>query len=173
MSSLKTQPIPVYPVVLKFLQFHYGTGPLVIAYDLNPYSSFLRACLDRYPTRTIPRKYRRLTASLMVGMSHWEARHGFGSNLSPQKILDFNEFVKMSFLDKLVGEVRIRTECGMELNEAVMRILQRYELSEDELPLLTVLRYYYRHQKRHTAQERTIALSRRSVDVIRTGQMVA
>lgn len=169
MPTYVTQQIRVYPVVKKFLSFYYDTDPFVVGAGGNVFSSYLNACLDRYPKKDAPRTYERLTSTLLVGVTPWEARHGFGSQLSPQKIVAFNEFVRSSFLEKLVVETQIRASVGGDILGTIATILERYQLSEEDLPLMSTHRYFYRYHRR-TGLTRPFE---RSVGVIQPGLRVA
>jgi hypothetical protein len=146
MPQYLTIEIPVYPVVQKFLAYHYRTSPFVVAYGGNPYGTYLQACLDRFPTQEVPRRYGRLTGRMVVGIPLSSARHRFGRNLSAVKIMAWNKFVLRSFLDQLMRETAVRLEYGETLTTALSRVLERYHLSEDELSLDTLIRYYARHR---------------------------
>lgn len=149
MPQYLTMSIPVYPVVRKFLAAHYDTQPFLISYYGNPFGAYLQACLDRYPTPEVPSRYYRLSDRLEVGLSVGAARSRFGRNLSPVKIVAFNQFVKRSFIDRLVSETTVRMAYGENTTDSIAHILNRYELSEDEMPLDSAIRYYYRYKLYH------------------------
>ncbi|GAB2571921.1 hypothetical protein [Spirosoma areae] len=146
----KTYVIPVYPLVEKFLSAQYDTQPFMLTANSNPYAGFLYASLERYGhmDAKLPRKYHRLTATLTVGVPHWVSRYGAGAKLTPQKISVFNDFVSQLFFEKLTAEVAMRMEFGAGLKASVQRFLDRYGITEEELSLDTVLRYYARYRRR-------------------------
>ncbi len=150
-----TYEIPVYPFVEKFLSAQYDTAPFMLSgtgsgYGSNPYASFLYASLARYGYQDdeLPRKYARLTARLTVGISAWVVRHGAGAKLTPAKISAFNDFVGQLFYEKLTEEVALRTSFGAGLRQSAQRFLDRYGITEEELSIDTVLRYYARYYRR-------------------------
>lgn len=148
--TCSTYDIPVYPLVEKFLSAQYDTKPFMLTAYSNPYAGFLYASLDRYGhmDAKTPRKYNRLTATLTVGVPAWVARYGAGAKLTPQKISVFNDFASQLFFEKMTAEVAIRMQFGAGLKASVLRFLDRYGISEDELSLDTVLRYYARYRRR-------------------------
>lgn len=155
MPQYLTVPIKVTPLVRRFLASQYATDPFIISYDQNPFASYLHACLDRFPRQDVPRRYNRLTAELVVGIPVWQARHGFGKNLSPLKQLAFNDFVRAVFLDRLVTEVRLRSRLADyshgSIRSAIEAVYATYGITEDELPFEYALRYYTRYRSRFPA----------------------
>lgn len=151
--------IRVYPLVKKFLAYHYATAPFEVSNIRNPYSSYLYACLDRFDHRDtkLPRKYEQLTDTLTLGVANWRSR-AFGAGLiSPTKVSAFNDFVRQLFFEKLTAEVALHTAFGAGLKVATQRFLDRYGISEDELPIDTALRYYARHRQRMLAAGQPVA----------------
>lgn len=156
MNSLMmtTYDIPVYPLVNKYLSYHYPTKPFLISSVKNPYASYLDGCLDRYDVREseMPRKYQQLTDKLTIGISAWHIKRTAAGKLSPRKISAFNDFVRQMFFEKLADEVSLRTSAGMGIQKATGLFLSRYGITEDELPIRIALRYYDRRLRSRAAQ---------------------
>lgn len=152
-SQTVTYDIRVYPLVLKFLSYHYATSPFGVSsvrYS-NPFASFLHGCLDRYDTREeqMPRKYEQLTARLTVGISYWHIKKFGSGKLSAQKVSAFNDFVRQLFFEQLTREVSLHTFLGMGIKTATQQFLDRYGITEDELPIGVALRYYDRIRRKN------------------------
>lgn len=149
-AQFVTFEIPVYPLVKKFLAYHYNTSPFEVSNIRNPYSSYLYACLDRYDYRdtVLPKKYNRLTETMTLGVASWRNRSFAAGKISPTKVSCFNDFVRQTFFERLTQEVALRTSLGAGLGASVERVLNRYGLTEDELSLRDALRYYYRTRRK-------------------------
>ncbi|MFD1143021.1 hypothetical protein ACFQ4C_17980 [Larkinella insperata] len=151
MPPYVTTDIRVFPLVRKFLCFHFPTAPFLIGAEINgtftnSFSAYLWACLDRYPRKEEPKAYMRLTDTMTVGTKRWMAAHGFGSSLSPEKVVSFNQFVKKTFLEQMVHETAVRESYGGFVSESIENFLKRYDLDESEMSLETAIRYYTRNR---------------------------
>lgn len=145
-----TYAIHVYPLVLKFLSYHYDTSPFQLINVKNPYASYLQGCLDRYDSREmqLPRKYEQLTARLTIGISKWHIKRCAAGKLSPQKVAAFNDFVKQMFFEKLTTEVAMHTALGLGVKTAIEQFLVRYDIVEEELSIEMAMRYYGRTRRK-------------------------
>lgn len=149
-TTVTTYDIRVYPLVLKFLSYHFPTDPFLISSVKNPYASYLDGCLDRYDIREkeMPKKYDQLTSLLTVGISNWHIKRTAASRLSPKKVAAFNDFVRQMFFEKLTSEVALHTSLGAGVKTATSNFLDRYAISEDELPIEIALRYYGKKRRK-------------------------
>ena len=152
-SRLSLHSIPVYPLVAKFLSAQYTVTPFRLGAYENPYAGFLYNSLDRYGHRDtrLPRKYDRLTARLSISIPRWVGQYGAGTKLTPQKISVFNDFVRQLFFEKMTAEVALRMSFGHAIKPSVEQFLDRFGITEEELPLETALRYYNRYRQRMKA----------------------
>ncbi|RYC69767.1 hypothetical protein [Spirosoma sordidisoli] len=147
-SRYVTFDIRVYPLVRKFLAYHYGTAPFEVSNVSNPYSSYLYACLDRYDHRDTqrPRKFSRMTDTLTLSVSTWRVKSFAVGMMSPTKQASFNDFVRDLFFEKLASEVAVATSFGVGIKTAIQRFLDRYGITERELSIGLAIRYYYRYR---------------------------
>ncbi len=152
--------IRVYPLVMKFLAYHYDTAPFLLGYVRNPYATYLEAQLiqfDKRDKRELPKKYARLTERLSVGISK-AYRHNYGNVcITPYRESAFNDFVKQMFLDKLTSEVAIHTGLGVGLRTAIQTFLDRYAITEDELAIKTAIEYFYRATRKAARENGRLA----------------
>jgi hypothetical protein len=148
--------IRVYPLVKKFLAYHYDIAPFPVASLGNPYATYLHAQLDRRDHRDscdLPKKYNKLTDKLTIGVGEWRGRMFGSHSISAYRVAAFNDFARQMFFDKLTVEVSIRTSLGEGLKAAMQGFLDRYEITEDELPIKTAIEYYYRTLRKQTKGE--------------------
>jgi hypothetical protein len=159
MPNVVTQTIAVYPVVRKFLAKHYPIAPFALKAANNPFAAYLLNALDSYQCKKEVKDFKKLTATLDVSMTKSQIReYYYAKHFNQQKLVRFNEFVKQTFLQVASREMAARIESGKGLYdkgvyEAARMILDRYDLTEDEMGLDTLVRYYYNQQEALSAQQ--------------------
>ena len=121
---------------------------MVSANPANPYAAYLHACLERYARPVESVRYARLTDELTIGISQWQVRHGFGGKLSPEKLAAFDGIVRQGFLSSALLETALRVKHGAAIVPTLTEILARYDFTEDDIPLETMVRYFYRYRQR-------------------------
>lgn len=143
MSTLLTESIRVAPLVRKFLSKHYDVTPFRLYAQNNPYAAFLLNSLDSYPSKEPFKEYQKLSDSLQVTLSDHQVRTLHNARyFSQQKLVAFNSFVSQNFMQMATREMLVRVETGQMITQAARHILARYELSEDDLSLDALIRYY-------------------------------
>lgn len=148
MSVHLTETIRVAPLVRKFLSKHYDTFPFRLHGKNNPYGAFLINSLDNLPAKESFRQYESLTAEMQVSLTDNQIRTQKNArHFNPQKLIAFNAFVQQSFLQMATREMVVRVETGEKVIRAAELILKRYDMTEDDLSLDTLVRYYNAYGK--------------------------
>jgi hypothetical protein len=155
MASQVTYDIRVYPLVKKFLAHQFDTKPFTVSPVDNYFSTYLFGCLDRYDHRDtqIPKKFTLMSDTLSIGIAQWRIKAFAGGTISPAKVCAFNDFVRQAFFEKLATEVVMKLYFGVGIKTAIQQFLDRYGITEDELPIEMAIRYYGRYRRKLVARE--------------------
>ncbi len=78
---------------------------------------------------------------------HWERKYGI--NISRWHQSQFNEFLQDDFHDRMLDFVKYRyTGKKGDIKKALLLFIEKYDISEDELPYKTLEKMYERKKHR-------------------------
>lgn len=142
--------IAVKPVVKKYLAGKVKTDPMALS-KTNPYGIFLynclvrlngkvRACLvgvdtDKYPS----------VLKVKISEDMWQRK---GWYLHPQKQVDFNNLIIKMLDDEFHYYMDVQTQLlGHKIYTSFLRFREKFDFTEDDMPIKTMEKNYERYRK--------------------------
>lgn len=142
------QSIRVKSYLLKYLTYNHPTDPFVLT-EKNRFGVFILNSLRfSYVTRTNKYLIKGSTEIMKIEIKeHYE--RSFGINLSPWHQYQFNSFLRDEFHDRMIDFVSYRyTGKKGEIMPALLDFCEKYDISEDDLPLKTIQKMWEREKHR-------------------------
>jgi hypothetical protein len=143
--------IAVKPVVKKYLSAKVKTNPMILS-RTNIYGIFLYNCLvrvrwkvkacligvdtDKYPD----------ILNVVISEDMWQRK---GWYIHPQKQADFNNLIAKMLDDEFHYFMDIQTmELGQKIYSSFLKFREKFDLTEDDMPIKTMEKNYQRYRSR-------------------------
>lgn len=144
--------ISIQGYLKKYLAYYHPITPFVLT-EKNRFGSLLISNLrfrKRADTEKLPRGYNRyLNTVLEIGIPehYWI---GYGQLITARGVQRFNHFLLDEFQDRLVEFVYPGLKRKGDLNIMLLTFREKFDISEDELPLKTLQKMWEREKHRLT-----------------------
>ncbi|MNS86552.1 hypothetical protein D3C72_1204600 [compost metagenome] len=142
--------IAVKPQVKKYITYKHNTSPFVLTKN-NKYGMFLRKCIvrlnDHKKESTVKLDSIVYSEELCIRISEDMWRR-IGNYIHPQNQIDFNSFVEMDLQDEFFKHCDNAIYNKIQIKRSIYDFLDKYDITEDELPFKTMEKQYYREKKK-------------------------
>ena len=144
------QSITVKTYLLKYLNYYHSTDPFLLS-EKNRFGTFILNTL-RFSVVQRRKQYRiqGVTSKMKIEIKeHYE--RSYGINISPWHQYQFNTLLQDDFHDRMLDFVKYRyTGKKGDIKKALLEFVDKYDISEDELPFKTLEKMYERKRHRIT-----------------------
>lgn len=143
-----TKTVTVKSFLLKYLSYYHPTDPFVLS-EKNRFGTFI---LNTLRFHNIERGKRYVTLGNTAKMKIDIKEHyvnSYGVNISAWHQYQFNNLLMDDFHDRMLDFVKYRhTGKKGDIKKALLLFIEKYEISEDELPFKTLEKMWERKSKR-------------------------